>query len=343
MTFGKLYFKVSDDIKPKDFILNVREDDNAGIELIKIKNEDGKNHEDVNNQSNIKNKIIFIFLVLIIFIIILFICMTNFNNNTKNNSTIQEKSQDELIYEEAQTYISQEDYYKALEKLKNIQEYKDSSKIMLEMKYLLGVKEYKQGNIYASLTYFNEIPNYKNSNDYIEKCNIVEKLIGSYLNENKYIMINYDNIIYITMNNGYTDEFEYEIAFDEKEININNEETKISFNKDYSSLKYKNKIYNKVSNYIDESKIKYYAPRIGMTKEEVLKTSWGKPKSIDHGGTTASKTNKKRTNGEWDESWYYKRNGNIIFIEFKNNKVVNFSALIKGTTGGKNLSSVDGL
>lgn len=86
------------------------------------------------------------------------------------------------------------------------------------------------------------------------------------------------------------------------------------------------------------------APRLEMTKEQVLNTKWGKPDYIDYGGTVADKNNKKRTNGEWDEAWYYKRNGNKIFIDFKNNRVVKFIVKFKGDKiGSKVVYNVDNL
>lgn len=43
---------------------------------------------------------------------------------------------------------------------------------------------------------------------------------------------------------------------------------------------------------------------VGMSQQEVLEIC-GKPQNIDHGGTSVDKNNKKRTEGKWDESWYY--------------------------------------
>lgn len=104
-----------------------------------------------------------------------------------------------------------------------------------------------------------------------------------------------------------------------------------------------NELHSKENDYKDEGEIIHYEPKIGMTKEEVMNTSWGKPQSIDHGGTFANNNNKKRTNGEWDEAWYYKRNDNTIFIYFKKGKVINFRVTFKGQLKSYELSSVEGL
>lgn len=79
-----------------------------------------------------------------------------------------------------------------------------------------------------------------------------------------------------------------------------------------------------------------------MTKNEILQTTWSEPQSIDHGGTSVSKNNKKRTDGKWDESWYYRRNNRNIFIEFKDGKVTRIITS-DGKTGSKEVSSGYGL
>lgn len=282
-------------------------------------------------------------IILIILIFIAFICLCNIILSKSDTNVSVEKSNEELIYEIAQEYISNKNYYRALNELKNIPDYKDSPNLIKEMNYLVGKEKYNEGNISGALIFFNKVQNYKESQEYIKKCNVIIELIGTYCIDNKYIMINYDGIIYITMDNGYIEQLAYTINFDKNTINIDEKESKINYDTDFSSLIYENKTYIKESNYIDESKIKYYAPRLGMTQDEVLNTSWGNPQGIDNGGTWADKNNKKRTEEEWDESWYYKRNGNIIFIEFKKGKVVNFLVSFNGKLNGKNLSNVDDL
>lgn len=342
---GKMYFKIPDNLEIKEFVLGVGENGETDIEL---DNQSSINRENNNISYNkienkSKNRNVIVIVLTLIFILILFLlCINKFNNNSDNN-IIKEKSEEELTYETAQNYIIQENYIKALNELEKIQEYKDSLEIISKINYLIGVKKYDEGNINNALIYFNKIPNYKDSQDYIKKCDVTKKLIGTYRNGNKYIMINYEDILYITMNNGYTEQLSYKIDFSKNVINITTEEIKIDFNEKSSTLIYENRTYNKESDYIDTSKIKYYAPRLGMTQEEVLNTSWGKPQYVDYGGTAVDKNNKKRTNGEWDESWYYKRNNNQIFIDFKNGKVIKFNVTLKGELSSKELSNVDRL
>lgn len=279
--------------------------------------------------------------VIIISIIIFTILICVFGDISNKEDISEAKSKEELIYETAQNYIAQENYYYALNELSMIPNYSDSAELTIETNYLLGKDNFNEGNINNALKYFNKITDYKDSKEFIKKCNAIEELIGSYCNENKYIMINYEWIIYVTMENGYTEQLTYEIDFDNNTIKI--EDKSIKYSEDFSLLKYKNRNYIKESNYIDTSKIKYYAPKLGMTREEVLNTSWGEPQAVDNGGTWADKNNKKRTEGKWDESWYYKRNGNIIFVEFKDGEVVNFLVSLKGENSSKNLSNVDSL
>ena len=92
----------------------------------------------------------------------------------------------------------------------------------------------------------------------------------------------------------------------------------------------------------NRKEIYYSIPRVGMTKEEVLRTSWGKPQNIDHGGTSVDKNNKKRTEGKWDESWYYRRDNRNIFIDFKDGIVVKIITS-DGKTGSKEVTSGYGL
>lgn len=289
-----------------------------------------------------KEKLVMI-LILIAFAVGILIVFFIIKEQPTSGNMNSEINKEEKSYELAKEYISKNEYINALNELKNIQEYKDSSDLIDEVYYMLGQESYNKGDITNAIAYFNKAENYKDSQDYISKCNTIKKLIGSYRSNNEYIFINYEGIIYITMDNGFTEQYTYKIDFNTNTINVNEKKYQIIFKEDASSLYYNNKNYNKESNFIDESKIKFYAPKLGMTQEEVLNTSWGEPKSIDNGGTWADKDNKKRTDGKWDEAWYYKRNDNIIFIEFKNNKVVNFVVSFKGEISSKNLTNVDNL
>lgn len=130
---------------------------------------------------------------------------------------------------------------------------------------------------------------------------------------------------------------------------------KLSINNEYSESIFYYK--NKLTNYKDSTELldkmlekernseKEYltTPKIGMTKTQVLNTSWGEPLYKDYGGTVADKNNKKRTNGKWDESWYYKRNNNHIWIDFKSGEVVRFKVTLKGELSSKEYLSVDNL
>lgn len=199
---------------------------------------------------------------------------------------------------------------------------------------------YKNGSTeYSDKDYFIEQINFKiekvelNSieKDYIEKyLNAIDNIeTYKYLldiedNNTLLLEIAYQYLLNLSNNNKYTEDIFYY-------------KNKLSDYKDSTALL--NKIDEEEKN---RKEIYYSVPRIGMTKNEVLQTTWSEPQSIDHGGTSVSKNNKKRTDGKWDESWYYRRNNRNIFIEFKDGKVTRIITS-DGKTGSKEVSSGYGL
>ena len=234
-------------------------------------------------------------------------------------------------------------------------------------KYDSIIKFIINDDYYTISFYSNRI--YKNENDiveYTEKNYYAEQIQQKITNANISLA---DKDCIKKYLDSINDTEIYKYLFEFEDTNVLPEEIayqyllKLYNNKDYSDniFKYKNKLsnyknskelFNKISEFKKKKMEEYNKkmeeydkiPRVGMTKEQVLETSWGKPDYIDYGGTVADKNNKKRTNGEWDEAWYYKRNGNKIFIDFKNNRVVKFIVKFKGDKiGSKVVYNVDNL
>ena len=123
----------------------------------------------------------------------------------------------------------------------------------------------------------------------------------------------------------------------------------------YNSNKYSEEIFyykSKLSNYkdsiellnkIDENekkRIEEYngIPRIGMTKEQVLKTTWGIPKSKAEDNPNSI----WRVDSDGEEAFFYVRGSTRIMVSFKNGKVDAFYVTKKGDVTAKKVYSVAG-
>ena len=274
--------------------------------------------------------------IYIIIAIVIFILINVFINQKIKVNKIENISEEEKVYEDKPNYTANKKYEESSKTLNELSEYEKINY------YEQGIQEFDNGEIISSLSYFKKSEGYGDSNTYIEKCEKIKRLIGTYINNGQVIMLSYGWKAYININNKYTETSTYSLKNENNSILIDYLDKEVKFDENFSNLSLNNIIYSKVSEYVEDKYIIYKTPKVGMTKEQVLQTEWGQPKYIDNGGTVVDKNNKKRTNGEWDESWYYKRNGNDIFIDFKNGKVIRFLVSKKGDITTRIVTDVEG-
>lgn len=214
---------------------------------------------------------------------------------------------------------------------------------------------------YTISFYSNRI--YKNGDDIVEytEKNYYSEQIQQKISNASISSIDKDYI------NKYLDSINdteiYKYLFEFEDTNVLPEEIayqyllKLYNNKDYSDniFNYKNKLsnyknskelFNKISEF-KKKKMKEYSekmeeydkiPRVGMTKEQVLETSWGTPKS-----KVEDKPNSVwRVDSDGEEAFFYVRGTTKIMVSFKNGKVDAFYITKKGDTTGTKTYSVEG-
>ena len=248
---------------------------------------------------------------------------------------------------------------------KNCDQYVDRvSKIDSEIskkKYDSIIKFVINDDYYTISFYSNRI--YKNGNDTVEYTEknyyaeqIQQKISNSSISStdknyiNKYLDSINDTEIY-----KYLFEFEdtnvlpEEIAYQYLLKLYNNEDYSDNiFNYEIKLSNYKNskELFNKISEFKKKKMEEYNKkmeeydkiPRVGMTKEQVLETLWGKPYAmdIDHHRKGL------RLDNDGEEAFFYKRGTTKIMVSFKNGKVDAFYITKKGDVTGTKTYSVEG-
>lgn len=96
---------------------------------------------------------------------------------------------------------------------------------------------------------------------------------------------------------------------------------------------------NQINEEEKNRKIEYNKiPRLGMTKEQVLNTTWGAPKSKAEDNPNSG----WRVDQDGEEAFFYVRGTTKIMVSFKNGKVDAFYVTKKGDWTGTKVYSVEG-
>lgn len=247
--------------------------------------------------------------------------------------------------------ISNNNYEHALELLEKCNNYEDTKELIIDTKYNYAIS-IKTTNEKKSISILNEISDYKDSKEIIDKYNNEHRFDGTYSDkgssyQKRYIINGLPSKIsvysYDTRETTYGDD-KYSsgyYGFSNLELNCNEDYTICTsednnYNRTYifgnDKVIYKTHNKNPKSwelNYVDmettlykisddtelpkeRTKIGSAKPKIGMTADEVKKSSWGSPNKIN------------KSTYEWGttEQWVYSDNR---YIYFKNGKVTSIS------------------
>ena len=215
---------------------------------------------------------------------------------------------------------------KILNNILNISDVKEKSNEIIYQ----TAKIYTDDDYEKSLELFQKIPNYKDSKELIKNINEIHELDGEWYGKYGYSGYRWiiDGNTCYNVYSDYKHKYTYDTYYCKYEDNIlyifDKEETSNDYNNAEFKMKYKNGklIYSVYSNTITLSKesdnttpkeiIVIKEPAIGMTKDEVLDSTWGKPKDINK-TTTAYGTRE-----QWCYSGYkyiYFKNGIVTSIQ----------------------------
>lgn len=289
------------------------------------------------------NKIILISLILIILFLVS-ICTyllynynkgTNFQNNKEYGKAIVHYKKVDFIINNVKEKEKECNYQKALELKENkdfensityfskLSNYKDSSEQLKETQYQYAINEYENGNFVKAKELLENLQDYKTSKEYLSNIETLINLQGIWKYKdglsNWVYTINGWNICTYTkmLKNEYIIGDEVYARFDNgnETIKIENQSLKKVFKSgktlDLNYNKENNTITDNIGTYIKQDILsveKMKTPSIGMTKSEILKSTWGKPKDI----------NRTTTKYGTHEQWCY---NNYKYIYFENDIV----------------------
>lgn len=238
-------------------------------------------------------------------------------------------------------------YDEAITVFSQILEYEDSSELLKDTKYSQAVDLYNQKKYDEAVLIFNEIKEYKDSSLYIEKIPMEQQIyeltkdyVGIYnsneaIYDHRYIFdgvtirefsifnnkilsekelkiskIENNKIICYEFSEGWNLETTHTFIFDNKNISLNK---KIIYNpKTMESVSDDDYVLKKISTKTNINFTIPKQPNIGMTKEEVEYSTWGKPNKI----------NKSTYSWGTTEQWVY---SGYRYIFFENGKVTSIS------------------
>lgn len=268
----------------------------------------------------------------------------NYENAEKTYKTLNEYKDSknkimECKYQRAKIYLKDEKYIKAIKILSSITSYKDSKSILQETKYNYGIFLNKKSMFEKSNAYLKDVTDYKDSKKYIEKNNKEitfrnwkNKYTGTFLNttySNDKVVLSSGTILtrYLDYSSAkilisedysctFLDDFslkcQSKLWHDRSTAMVRLQDDKLIIN--YNSFdEYKTEEYSKKSNTLNRPD-DYKEPEIGMSKNEVLNSTWGSPK----------KKNIDKFSWGTYEQWVYSNN-RYIYIYIENDKVTSIS------------------
>jgi hypothetical protein len=210
-------------------------------------------------------------------------------------------------YQLAKELYKNKKYGEAITILDQIKKHKNVEKLLIEINYSFGKKEYLLGHFDNARQLFKKTKEYKDSSTYLKNISTMESYEGTW--EDKYGMTQYIfdgwkvSIVFFPNSN--------EVSVYHRDITLVNNKLKDEFdtifenrsgtlivNESYGHRESFHKI--STSKNVPEEKP---LPEIGMTKDEVLDSKWGRPDDI----------NKTITEYGTSEQWVYDDKGYIYF------------------------------
>lgn len=216
-------------------------------------------------------------------------------------------NEQECYYQKAIELRNKKDYENSILYFEKSNNYNDSQEQIKETKYQKVINKYENGDFEEAKNICSEINEYKDIQSYLENIYIMIELQGVWYNEesktileisqwkiNKYSVssskLHEYKIIY-NKNGDYDWYYKWwdnQIVIENKEVKMinakgeENEFNKIQYNKSSNILNeefiYTIYAYQKSP---DINIIELKKPKIGMTKNEVLNSTWGKPEDIN--------------------------------------------------------------
>ncbi len=267
---------------------------------------------------------------------------TNFQNNKEYekaviyyekidfiNKKVKEK-EEECNYQRALELKENKEFEKSVRYFSNLLNYKDSCEQLKETQYQYAIDEYQNGNFAKAKELLENLKDYKTSKEYLNNIEILINLQGVWkykegLSNWVYTIDGWNICTYTKMLiNEYIIGDEVYAKFDigKKTIKIENQRLKIVFESgktlDLNYNKEKNTITDNIGTYIKQDFLsvekikKIKEPAINMTKDEVLNSTWGKPKEIN------KTTTRYGTSEQWcysDYRYIYFENGIVTSIQ----------------------------
>lgn len=232
------------------------------------------------------------------------------------------QKEEECYYQRAIELRNEKDFNNSILYFEKANGYNDSQEQINETKYQQAIYYYDVGNFEKSKEIFETMQEYKDVSEYLYNNEIMIDLQGIWKYEEKPFNLVYEisgwNI------NCYKKMFgnEYKIGKEiygdggKGKIEIKDQNIELVYNKSGKivSLKYakeNNSITDNIGTYIKQEGItveKMKKPSIGMTKDEVINSTWGKPEDI----------NKTTTRYGTTEQWCY---SGYKYIYFEDGKV----------------------
>jgi tetratricopeptide (TPR) repeat protein len=233
------------------------------------------------------------------------IALLSATNGYKNSNELLIESKYELAVRDLEMGLSGEIIDEAINLFSELGDYKDSNNLKKEALYAKAMNLYESGDFDNSIQILNSILDYKDCNNILGNIDILKQYQGNWYSESgdikKFSGNQFDNYKYDIITND---------LFTCKNKNMSHIIKIVNGNIEYSftinNIIQYIEIYTREYNVNNDNLASYpKEPTIGMTQDEVLNSSWGKP--LDRNKTT--------TEYGVSEQWVY---GSDRYIYFDN-------------------------
>ncbi len=210
----------------------------------------------------------------------------------------------ETRYHLGKQYFDNHEYKNAIDILNQTSPMnEETNNLLIQARYEHAINLYNIGDFSSSKIFFESKPEYKESAKYIEKNNIMLEFVGTW--EDKYgfsqkIFNGWSVWSVHFPNHPDTSVYEFDTEQEGNQLSTNYDTYIIKNGKLYENNG--DSIYYKKGIGVNVPEEKP-SPKIGMTKQEVLDSNWGKPNDI----------NKTTTEYGTSEQWVYDKKGYIYF------------------------------
>ncbi len=230
----------------------------------------------------------------------------------------------EANYLFARLKIDTKDYKAAISILKNLNQYKDSSGLLTSATYHQAVQYYESGDFSTSKQLFQSVKDYEDTADYLSDIEIIGAIQGTW--EKNYTVSNAPRDILIFHGWIVTDvNYSLGLTVRESKLSIEDGLVAAGTKDEYMMETYQQQGDNSLweRNHVNEedksqdifieyrkrnsSTVVPSPPAIGMTRDEVINSLWGKPNQI----------NKTTTANGVSEQWVYSDDvgGGYVYFE----------------------------